>query len=64
MGVILLEFTLGEVSMATVVSCVNLKGGVGKTTLAVNMAAYFGRLGKRTLLIKVDPSVKTINQRV
>ena len=41
--------------MATVVSCVNLKGGVGKTTLAVNMAAYFGRLGKKTLLIDLDP---------
>lgn len=41
--------------MAIVVSCVNLKGGVGKTTLAVNMAAYFGRLGKKTLLIDLDP---------
>lgn len=41
--------------MAIVVSCVNLKGGVGKTTLAVNMAAYFGTLGKKTLLIDLDP---------
>lgn len=41
--------------MATVVSCVNLKGGVGKTTLAVNMAAYFGLKKKRTLLIDLDP---------
>ncbi len=41
--------------MAVIVSCVNLKGGVGKTTLAVNMAAYFGRLGKRTLLVDLDP---------
>lgn len=41
--------------MATTISCVNLKGGVGKTTLAVNMAAYFGRAGKRTLLIDLDP---------
>jgi chromosome partitioning protein len=41
--------------MAVVVSCVNLKGGVGKTTLAVNMAAYFGALGKKTLLIDLDP---------
>lgn len=41
--------------MAIVVSCVNLKGGVGKTTLAVNMAAYFGALGKKTLLIDLDP---------
>lgn len=41
--------------MATVVSCVNLKGGVGKTTLAVNMAAFFGRKGKKVLLVDLDP---------
>jgi chromosome partitioning protein len=41
--------------MAKIVSCVNLKGGVGKTALAVNFAAYCGRLGKRTLLIDLDP---------
>lgn len=40
---------------AIVVSCVNLKGGVGKTTLAVNMAAYFGLKGKKTLLVDLDP---------
>lgn len=38
-----------------VVSCVNLKGGVGKTALAVNFAAYCGRSGKKTLLIDLDP---------
>jgi chromosome partitioning protein len=41
--------------MSIVVSCVNLKGGVGKTTLAVNMAAYFGGKGKKVLLIDLDP---------
>lgn len=41
--------------MTIVVSCVNLKGGVGKTTLAVNMAAYFGLKGKKTLLVDLDP---------
>lgn len=41
--------------MAIVVSCVNLKGGVGKTTLAVNMAAYFGMKGKKALLVDLDP---------
>ena len=38
-----------------VLSCVNLKGGVGKTALAVNFAAYCGRSGKKTLLIDLDP---------
>lgn len=41
--------------MAKIISCVNLKGGVGKTTLSVNMAAYFGALGFKTLLIDLDP---------
>lgn len=40
---------------ATVISCVNLKGGVGKTALAVNFAAYCGRTGKKTLLVDLDP---------
>jgi chromosome partitioning protein len=39
----------------TVVSFVNLKGGVGKTTLAVNFAAFCGLQGKKTLLIDLDP---------
>jgi chromosome partitioning protein len=38
-----------------VVSFVNLKGGVGKTALAVNFAAYCGQQGRRTLLIDLDP---------
>jgi chromosome partitioning protein len=38
-----------------VVSFVNLKGGVGKTALSVNFAAYCGRQGLRTLLIDLDP---------
>jgi chromosome partitioning protein len=41
--------------MAKIVSCVNLKGGVGKTAIAVNFAAYCGRNGLRTLLVDVDP---------
>jgi chromosome partitioning protein len=38
-----------------ILSCVNLKGGVGKTAIAVNFAAYCGRNGFKTLLIDLDP---------
>lgn len=41
--------------MAKILSCVNLKGGVGKTAIAVNFAAYCGMRGKRTLLVDLDP---------
>jgi chromosome partitioning protein len=40
---------------AHVLSCVNLKGGVGKTALAVSFAAYCGSHNKKTLLIDLDP---------
>jgi len=41
--------------MPVVISCVNLKGGVGKTAISVNTAAFFGKKGKKTLLIDLDP---------
>lgn len=41
--------------MTVVLSSLNLKGGVGKTTIAVNYAAYCGRKGRKTLLCDLDP---------
>lgn len=41
--------------MAKVIAFSNQKGGVGKTTSCVNIAASLGKMGKRVLLVDLDP---------
>ena len=41
--------------MAKIMAVVTQKGGVGKTTSAVNIAATLGEMGKKCLLVDIDP---------
>jgi chromosome partitioning protein len=52
---LILQFLIVDSSSVITLAITSQKGGVGKTTVAINLAHAFARSGRRTLLVDSDP---------